>query len=75
MSRPLPAGHKEWADQNQRETRASLAGTSLEKITPILGVVQPPSPSVRNIAIIDSIESGYTNEQVLFPHKTCCELL
>jgi len=65
MSRPLPAGHKEWADQNQRETRASLAGTSLEKITPILGVVHPPSPSVRNIAIIDSIESGYTNEQVL----------
>jgi putative DNA primase/helicase len=65
IDRILPAGHKEWAEANQKETRASLAGTSLEKITPILGVVHPPSPSVRNSAITDSIESGYTNEQVL----------
>ena len=65
LDRLLPPGHKEWAEGSQKETRSSLGGTSLEKVKPILGVVQPPVNSDRNNAIISSIESGYTNEQVL----------
>jgi putative DNA primase/helicase len=65
LDRLLPPGHKEWAAGSERETRASLGGTSLEKVKPILGVVHPPANSDRNNAIISSIESGYTNEQVL----------
>jgi putative DNA primase/helicase len=65
LDRLLPPGHKAWAEGAQKETRASLGGTSLEKVKPILGVVQPPANSDRNNAIISSIESGYTNEQVL----------
>ena len=65
LDRLLPPGHKEWAAGSQKETRASLGGTSLEKVKPILGVVHPPANSDRNNAIISSIESGYTNEQVL----------
>jgi hypothetical protein len=58
-------GLKEWAESSEDETRASSKEMAVEKVKPILGVVHPPIPSARNSAITSSIESGYTNEQVL----------
>jgi hypothetical protein len=58
-------GLQEWAASSEDETRASSKGMAVEKVKPILGVVHPPIPSARNSAITTSIESGYTNDQVL----------
>ena len=58
-------GLQEWAASSEDETRASSKGMAVEKVKPILGVVHPPTPSTRNTAITTSIESGYTNDQVL----------
>jgi putative DNA primase/helicase len=58
-------GLQEWAASSEEETRSSSKGMSVEKVKPILGVVQPPIPSARNSAITTSIESGYANDQVL----------
>ena len=58
-------GLQEWSERSQEESRASSKTTFVEKITPVLGVVHPPVPSTRNSAITTSIESGYTNAQVL----------
>jgi putative DNA primase/helicase len=58
-------GLQEWSERSQEESRASSKTTFVEKVTPVLGVVHPPLPSTRNSAITTSIESGYTNAQVL----------